>query len=443
MSSTDNQTPLPVSCDLLQQAMQAHRSNDVDQARALYEQLLAADPGNADGLHLYGVLQGQLQRNQHAMQLIGKAIEINPLEPMFHNNLGNVCVGAEQLDAAERHYRRAIELQPGRYDAINNLAVLLGRRGDFKAAEETFLQLLKEVPGFTDARQNLVHLLLKTGRVHEAVEQCINGLVTEPRNRSLRKLLGRAYVALDMRDEAVALYRSWLAAEPESVEAMHHLAALTGEQVPDQASAGYVRATFDHFADSFDAKLAALDYRAPELVTKAVVAALGPPAATLRVADAGCGTGLCGPLLKAYASRLVGVDLSPPMLDKAAARGVYDELVAADLVEFLAARRAAFDVLVSADTLCYFGRLEAFAAAAQASLSPGGVLVFTVESHEISQSAAGWRLQLHGRYSHLQAYVQQVLVEAGFAAPQLTRVVLRQEAAEPVHGWLVSAQIAR
>ncbi len=419
--------------------MQAHRNTDFDQARALYEQVLASEPANPDGLHLYGVLEGQLNRNQQAMQLIGKALALNPLEPMFHNNMGNVCVGAERLEDAERHYRRAIELQPERYDAINNLAVLLGRRGDFKAAEAAFVQLLRDVPAFTDARQNLVHLLLTMGRVTEAVEQCVSGLVTEPRNRSLRKLLGRAYVALDMREEAVALYRSWLATEPESVEALHHMAALTGEQVPDQASAGYVRATFDRFADSFDAKLAALDYRAPELVMQAVAVALGAPGGGLRIADAGCGTGLCGPLLKPYASRLAGVDLSPPMLEKAAARGVYDELLADDLVAFFVVRPAAFDVLVSADTLCYFGRLEGFAAAAWSSLEVGGLLVFTVESHETPQSDAGWRLQLHGRYSHSQAYVQQVLAQAGFAVPDVTRVVLRQESAEPVHGWLVSA----
>ena len=39
---------------------------------------------------------------------------------------------------------------------------------------------------------------------------------------------------------------------------------------------------------------------------------------SLDVLDAGCGTGLCGPLVAPYARRLVGVDLSEAMLARPA-----------------------------------------------------------------------------------------------------------------------------
>ena len=51
--------------------------------------------------------------------------------------------------------------------------------------------------------------------------------------------------------------------------------------------------------------------------------------------DAGCGTGLCGPLIAPYARRLVGVDLSERMLAQARARDVYDELVKGELTAYL------------------------------------------------------------------------------------------------------------
>ena len=92
----------------------------------------------------------------------------------------------------------------------------------------------------------------------------------------------------------------------------------------------------------------------------------------LDVLDAGCGTGLCGPLLAPYARRLVGVDLSERMLDQARARDVYDELVKGELTEYLAASAGTFDAIVSADTLVYFGPLEAVAEAAERALRPGG-----------------------------------------------------------------------
>ena len=53
------------------------------------------------------------------------------------------------------------------------------------------------------------------------------------------------------------------------------------------------------------------------------------------VLDAGCGTGLCGPLLRTRAKRMTGVDLSPKMIEWAAERGIYDRLAAEELTTFL------------------------------------------------------------------------------------------------------------
>lgn len=439
--------PVPPSATdvdtLFQQAMQAHRAGSVASARLLYEQVLERAPDHADALHLYGVLEGLLQNNERALELILRAVAINPLEPMFHNNLGNVYSSLDRLDAAEAHYRRTIELDPGRYDAINNLAVLLGRRGDLQGAEQSFRALLEVAPGFANARQNLANILLRSGRLHEAVHQCMIGLVTEPRNPGMRHMLGSAYGMLGLREQAIELYRKWLEHEPSSAEAAHHLAAYTGVAVPERASPAYLRATFDTFASNFDDKLAQVDYRGPTLIGEAVAAALGEPERSLRVADAGCGTGLCAAGVAPYAARLVGVDLSPPMLQRAAARGLYDELVESELTAFLDARPAAFDLLVAADTLCYFGSLEGFAAAAHRSLGAGGLLVFTVEALEAVEPGAGapgWRLQTHGRYSHRKNYLVATLVGAGFAKPEIGSEILRQEAGKPVAGWLVQAE---
>ena len=106
--------------------------------------------------------------------------------------------------------------------------------------------------------------------------------------------------------------------------------------MPARASDAYIEKTFDSFAASFDAKLAKLlDYRAPALVAEMLAHAGVDAARSLDVLDAGCGTGLCGPLVAPYARRLVGVDLSEAMLDRARARNVYDELVTGELTAYL------------------------------------------------------------------------------------------------------------
>jgi predicted TPR repeat methyltransferase len=156
------------------------------------------------------------------------------------------------------------------------------------------------------------------------------------------------------------------------------------------------------------------------------------------VLDIGCGTGLCGPLLAPYAKQLVGVDLSVGMLKHAEEKGVYHGLVQAELTEYLARHHERFDVIVTADTLVYFGGLEAVAAAAAAALRPGGLLVFTVEEEADADLRQSYRLRHHGRYTHGAEYVHQLLASVGLS-PHIGRGDLRMEAGLPVAGLVVRA----
>ena len=98
----------------------------------------------------------------------------------------------------------------------------------------------------------------------------------------------------------------------------------------------------------------------------------------------------------------------------------------------------AFDVIVSADTLCYFGDLDPVMRAAAGALKPGGLLVFTVEAGAAEQGPH--RLQPSGRYAHAEEYLRTSVAAASLVATALERVVLRKESAVDVHGWLVTAQ---
>lgn len=425
----------------LQQAMQWHADGRLDEAEAGYRSVLAEVPAHPDALHLLGVLKAQRGHHAEASRLIAAAIAASPHEPMFHNNYGNVCTECGRLDEAEASYLRALELDGTRVDALNNLGVLLGARGDAAGAEKVLRRVVELAPDFADARQNLASHLFRNGRLPEAVQQCVEGLLVAPRSAALRRVLGVAYSMMGMKDEAIAVWRAWLQAEPGNALAEHHLRACTGEDVPARAADAYVQRVFDAFAVSFDAKLASLAYRAPELVAQALGRHAGEPRRDRVLLDAGCGTGLCAPLLAPWSARLAGVDLSAGMLAKARARGGYDELVQAELVAFLRERGRAWDLIVSADTLCYFGVLEDFAAAAAAALRPRGLLVFTVEALEPASEEAGTdhRLLEHGRYSHRRGYVERVLREAGLRLLEISAAVLRSEGGEPVHGWVVVA----
>lgn len=219
---------------------------------------------------------------------------------------------------------------------------------------------------------------------------------------------------------------------------MHMLAACTGRDVPVRASNEFVQRTFDSFASSFESKLKRLSYRAPALIAAMVGDLALEASKSLDVLDAGCGTGLCGPLIAPYARRLVGIDLSEGMLTHAKDKNIYHALVKAELTKYLRDKREAFDLIVSADTLVYFGDLEGVLVAATRALRPNGFMVFTLE-HAVSGSPdVDYRLGFHGRYSHGRAYVEQILTVVGLQ-PKIAQAELRTEAGVPVAGLVVRA----
>jgi len=156
------------------------------------------------------------------------------------------------------------------------------------------------------------------------------------------------------------------------------------------------------------------------------------------ILDAGCGTGLCGPLLQGFARRLVGVDLSEGMLALARDRGIYDELIAAELTRYLETTEDRFDVVMCADTLVYFGDLHAVIDGFQRVLEADGVLVFSVE--QTGPLEQDFRLLPHGRYAHNADYVGKLLGDAGFDPVDMRPGVLRLEVGQPVNGLLVTAR---
>src|SRR5262249_11266390 len=220
--------------------------------------------------------------------------------------------------------------------------------------------------------------------------------------------------------------------------ARHMLAACSGKDVPSRASDEFVELTFDSFAASFDAKLAKLQYRAPALVAAVLEEPGGEPNRIYDVLDAGCGTRLCGPLGAPYARRLVGVDLARRMIGHAKERKVYDSLVKGELTTFLKEVSAKYDLIISADTLVYFGPLEEVAAAAARALRPGGRLVFTVEELTDPAPGAEYTISPHGRYSHPREYVERVLSSVHLQ-PEIAGGELRLEAGYPVPGLVVKA----
>ncbi|HEX3696111.1 MAG TPA: tetratricopeptide repeat protein [Polyangia bacterium] len=425
--------------DAVELAVGLQKGGLLDAAEEIYRRILAGVPDHADSLHFLGLSRHERGLHEEAIALVQRAVAAAPEHADAHNNLGNMYLEQGRVDEAEAQYRRVLALRPEHPGAHTNLGSVLRRKDDKAGAEVSFRRAIELDDEHAEAYHNLGSILRDTGRSHEALTAYQRALTLRPYDGESYRRVGATLYAVGRVDEAVGVYKSWLNLEPDNAVAKHMLASCSGDEVPARASDDFVRTTFDSFAASFDHVLGRLQYRAPALVGDAVAAALATASATLDVLDAGAGTGLCAPFLRPYARRLVGIDLSKEMLFRAKTRGGYDALETAELTAYMRAHPAAFDLVVSADTLCYFGDLSEAASSAAAALRPGGHLVFTVE-HLAPESAVGFQINPHGRYSHGEDYVRRTLTAAGLGALSIQRAHLRIENMLPVEGLLVTAR---
>lgn len=278
------------------------------------------------------------------------------------------------------------------------------KRGDAAAAADILEQVVAAVPGFATAWFAL---------------------------GAIRERLGD-------RDGAIAAFAAARDADRDDYHgARLHLARLgVGEATPAM-TATYVRRLFDQHAPDFDQALVErLDYRGPDILLGAVEIVAEQPPRNGSMLDLGCGTGLVGALYRPLCGRLIGVDVSPGMIEQAREKGVYDELVAAELMDYLAAEiDARHELVLAADVFVYCSDLAPIAAAVSRVLAPYGLFAFTVETHD----GTGVLLRETLRYAHGADHVRAAIAGAGLELMHLAPASTRSEKGAPVDGLVVVA----
>ncbi|MBI1991215.1 MAG: tetratricopeptide repeat protein, partial [Betaproteobacteria bacterium] len=155
--------------EAIQTAREHHQAGRLLQAEAIYRQILQAAPNHPDALHLLGVIAHQTGKNELAVELISKAISVNPSSSMYCN-LGFALNDQGKLDAAVESYRKALSIKPDFAEAHSNLGIALQQQGKLDAAIESYQKAASIKPDFAEVHSNLGIALQQQGKLDAAVE---------------------------------------------------------------------------------------------------------------------------------------------------------------------------------------------------------------------------------------------------------------------------------
>ena len=157
----------------------------------LFEQAVSRGPHVVSVGHL-ATLRDQAGREEDAILLYARALELLPTDPDTHSNIARILARTGRTEQALWHYRRALQLKPAFPGALNNLGLLYQSQRDFAAAEECFLKALQFDPGNYLVHNNLGTIYAMSGRMQEAAASFGRALEIAPHRADVRANYERA-----------------------------------------------------------------------------------------------------------------------------------------------------------------------------------------------------------------------------------------------------------
>jgi len=372
-------------------------------------------------------------------QPLAAIAELEPLaerHPLLVPLLAEAFEAAKQPGKAVAWLEKHLATHPSGH-LHHHLARLYARQDNPAAAERHFGQALSLIPSDPELLADAARFYHERGQLGPALDLVQRAARCPSPPGDLHALTGKIWEDMAEPEKALRHYELHLAENPEDAENIRaRIASLSenGDLSPD-----FVRGIFDQYADKFDHDLVeTLQYRGPAIIAESLAPFLADAAPkSLAILDLGCGTGLSGKPFAHLASRMAGCDLSPKMLEKAAALGIYSGLTTEGFEDALA--RGTWDLVIAADALVYIGDLTPVFRAVRQSLREDGLFAATFEAG----AEKGFVRKPSKRFGHAKDYIRHGAATCGLEVLSLEETSSRLEKRQPVAGFVLVCRKTR
>ncbi len=242
--------------DTFRAALALHHKGQLTQAKKIYQKVLTMQPNHSEALHLLGVIEAQSGNHSQAVDLIGRSIEINPVNARAHNNRGNALRDLRLFEAAIESYDKAIALDPhytnaaiNRSNALNELkrrfasaddgvgsdvasyaladahynrGVELGNLQQHQAAIESYDKAIALNFSDADAYTNRGNALSALKRHEAAIDSYDKAILIQPNHAQAYANRGISFQALRQSQAALESYDKAIAIKPDLAEAYYN-----------------------------------------------------------------------------------------------------------------------------------------------------------------------------------------------------------------------------
>jgi len=443
-----------------------YSQEQLDKAKEYYQTAINLADHYDDAHYNLGILLTKLGENKEAIQHLEKSVSLNPNRPAAYGQLAEVYLQEADYPKAIDHYKRRLDDEPEHTESYFSLGQAYLKNDQIDDAVAAFKKTLILEPKHTEANHYLANAHLASGDSDTAVNYYFRQLEVNPmiesyynigvllmhQNRQKESLqyleqtakmdpfylpahinLGALYLKMNRLSDAIRHYEDALKIKPDDIEIQHIISALSEGKTPEQAPKEYLSHLFDQYATYYDKHLTdVLQYKVHELLFKAIEDEMSTKDSEWTILDLGCGTGLCGNMLKPFAKQLIGIDVSEKMISTAKEKNIYDVLKIEDVGTALDEFKEN-DVIVAGDVFTYIGKLDTIFEKARKALKPKGLFAFTVEKTYTEP----YELQKSIRYAHSKKYLTDLAEKTHFNILRFDNITLRKERNVPVEGYLI------